>query len=460
MSSLERAPRQPVGSKLRPTRRLLNAAAAWLLLGLALRFVPALTPAWPLWPAAGGMLAALALIDAWRLWRERPELKIERRLPATWPLNAAVRVETTVSHRAGRKLSLLVHDLFPQICRAEHLPQRIDLAPGQTATIGWQATATRRGAFRLDACHIARRSPVGLWWLRESVSAPTSFRVYPDFNLVSRYGLLAGAHRLEDMGIHLDRRRGAGSEFEQLREYREGDSLRQIDWSATARTRKLISREYQAERNQSLVFVLDTGHRMQALDGELSHFDHGLNAMLLLAHVALKQGDEVGLQTAGDARDRARVLPPARGQRQYAALLESTFDLQPGSAYPDFAAAASRFLDRQRRRSLVIVLTNLRDSDHSELLRALGRIRQRHLVILADLRERVTDASPTRRRQSSASEFSHALLESAASLYREQRKTATARLRQRGIIHLDVLPDELPAALVSQYQRLKSEGML
>lgn len=452
--------RQPAGAKLRPTRRLLALAAAWVGLGLALRFVPVLAPAWPLWPAFGGALAALALIDAWRLRRERPALKIERRLPATWPLNAAVTVETTVSHRAGRVLPLLVHDLFPESFRAEHLPQRIDLTPGETATIRWQASATRRGEYRLDPCHIARRSAAGLWWQRESVSAPITFRVYPNFNLVSQYGLLAGARRLEDMGIHLDRRRGSGSEFEQLREYREGDSLRQIDWSATARTRRLISREYQAERNQSLVFVLDTGHRMQAMDGELSHFDHCLNAMLLLAHVALKQGDEVGLQTAGDARDRARMLPPARGQRQYAALLESTFDLQPATSHPDFAAAASRFLDRHRRRSLVIVLTNLRDSDHSELLRALGRIRQRHLIILADLRERVTDTSASSRSEPGRAGFSRALLDAACSLYREQRKTATARLRQRGIIHLDVLPDQLPAALGSQYQRLKSEGVL
>src|SRR5699024_2095913 len=149
--------------------------------GLALRFVPVLAPAWPLWPALGGVLAALALIDAWRLRRERPALKIERRLPATWPLNAAVTVEITVSHRAGRVLPLLVHDLFPHSFRAEHLPQRIDLTPGETATIRWRATATRRGAFELDACHIARRSPAGLWWQRESVSAPITFRVYPNF---------------------------------------------------------------------------------------------------------------------------------------------------------------------------------------------------------------------------------------------------------------------------------------
>ena len=100
------------------------------------------------------------------------------------------------------------------------------------------------------------------------------------------------------VGAHLRRRRGEGTEFQQLREYRLGDSLRQIDWKATQRARKLISRDYQDERNQQVMLLVDTGRRMLARDDGLSHFDHVLNAALLVAYIALRQGDVVGLLAA------------------------------------------------------------------------------------------------------------------------------------------------------------------
>lgn len=443
---------------LKPAARLLWLAAAWLAAGAAARWVPGLGVLWPLWPYAGAALGIAAAFDAWRLMHEAPGIELERRMPATWPLNAPVKLTLEATHRGRRPLHVRLHELYPPWVQAENMPLSTALAPGEQVSLPWRATPVRRGEFTMDGCHLSWPGPLGLWRRRITVPVHDRVRVYPNFNLVVQYGLLAGDRRLEEMGIHLQPRRGTGSDFHQLREFREGDSLRVIDWHATARLRKLISKDYQEERSQRVVFLLDCSRRMRAMDGPLSHFDHCLNAMLLLGHVALKQGDEVALQTLA-APDGERLVPPGRGQRQYGEVLETVFDLEAGTTHPDFLTAAGQLMNRQRRRSLVILLTNLRDEDHDELLPALRLLRQRHLVVLADLREHIAEA-PTGADPRKVVGFDDALLLAAGAVYRERRKTATRELRQFGVIHLDVTPDALPAALVSQYRTLKAGGVL
>ena len=353
----------------------------------------------------------------------------------------------------------MIHDLLPSRVRSTNLPLQEQLMPGRRHELNWQARAIQRGPFTVPGTHLAWQSPWRLWWRRVTIEEADSIRVYPNFNLVIQYGQLSGDRRLEEMGIHLQQRRGSGSDFHQLRDYREGDSLRQIDWHATSRVRKLIAKDYQEERDQRVVFLLDCSRRMRAMDGEISHFDQCLNALLLLAHVALKQGDEIALQTLASADGRERVLPPGRGQRQFGSLLEAVYDLDAGLGHPDYLRACAELMRVQRRRSLVVLLTNLRDEDHNELDPALALLRQRHLVVLADLRESLGD---TDRRQDDSPDaprnMDEALLLAGHQLYRSQRRAATRQLKQMGIIYLDIVPEKLAGALVSQYRRLKAGG--
>jgi uncharacterized protein (DUF58 family) len=444
---------------VKPAGRLLAVLAVWLVAGLIVHLVPTVATLQPVWLWIGAGLLVIALFDLWTVINEDPDLNIERRAPGNWPLNSGVNVQLAISHHGNRSLDLLVHDLYPHWVDSEGLPRGLRLAAGEQVELNWRATARRRGFLDLEHCHLAWLSPLGLWWRRRTASVPSRIRVYPNFNLVVQYGLLAGDRRLEEMGIHLARKRGIGSDFHQLRDYRDGDSLRQIDWHATARMRKLISREYQEERDQRVVFLLDCSRRMRVMDGALSHFDQCLNAMLLLSHVAIKQGDEIALHTMAASDGRAGVLSAGRGQRQFSTLMETVFDLEAGNGYPDFHNAAAELMSHQRRRSLVIILTNLRDEDHDELDPALKLLRQRHLVILADLRETISEQSLPVQGSGKTSQFNRALLQAGTSMYREQRKAATRQLNQHGVIHLDIAPEALPAALVSQYRRLKAGGI-
>ncbi|MBU2050410.1 MAG: DUF58 domain-containing protein, partial [Gammaproteobacteria bacterium] len=252
---------------------------------------------------------------------------------------------------------------------------------------------------------------------------------------------------------HLKRRRGEGTDFHQMREYRVGDSLRQVDWKATARARKLISREYQDEKNQQLVLMIDTGRRMMASEGGLSHFDHVLNAALVVSYLALRQGDGVGLFAAGGD---SRWVAPKRGMGTIDTLLRASYDLQAQPVATDYLAAATELSLRQRRRSLVMLVTNVRDEDIEDLLAAVRLLQRQHLVCVASLRERALDdalAQPVESLQDAAQA-------GAIARYLQQRSDAHDALRSHRVMVLDVTAEALPGALVERYLAVKRDGLL
>jgi uncharacterized protein (DUF58 family) len=432
-----------------PTPRLLAALGVLIALALAASLWPGLGPAW--W-AALAALGLLALIDALRVLRP-PALTLERALPDSLALGAWREVPLHVASDAHRPLRLEVYDHHPDSMQAEGLPQRLTLRPGTHAELRYRLRPCQRGPAAFDRIQLRCASPLGLW--RRNLRLPLSgqTRVYPNFALVAHYALLALDHRLSMIGILKRRRRGEGQDFHQLREYRPGDALRQIDWKATSRMRKPISREYQDERDQEIVFLLDCGHRMTAQDDDLSHFDHTLNALLLLGHVALRQGDAVGLATFGGTQRR---LKPGKGPLGMTRLLNALYDLQPSVQAPDYLQAASELLAHQRKRALVVLVTNLRDEDATELLPAIALLRRRHLVLVASLREAAIDDAL----DAPVQVLRDALRVGAVHDYAAHRQQVLERVLATGALALDVTPERLPVNLVNRYLDIKRSGRL
>jgi uncharacterized protein (DUF58 family) len=286
-------------------------------------------------------------------------------------------------------------------------------------------------------------------------------RVYPDFAQVARYAWLAGDRRLQEIGIKSYRQRGSGTDFKQLSEYRLGDSVRHIDWRATLRQSRPIVREFQDERDQCVMLLVDCGRRMRADDrgGAVgtSHFDQVLNAVMLLAYVALHQGDAVGAMTFGTPPGEDRSFPPAKGVRALNALMTELFDVQPTPTHSDYLAAAQTLLRRQRRRALVIFLTNFRDEDSPELGQALRLLRSRHLVLLASLRERIVGELAAQPLTSGEA----AIEVASAHLHEQSRRDAFDRLSGAdAALMVDAEPDRLAVTLVNRYHALKRAGRI
>jgi len=430
---------------MKPAPRLLLLLGAWLALALPACLWPA--PWLPAFRAMGLGLGVLALADA-LLGLRLPVPGLERVLPGVLPIGAWTRVGLRLRGK-GRAQRIRLFDGVPPGMDLRHQPRELTLAG--TAELHYAVSPRRRGPARFAPASLLLASPLGLWWIARSAGPAQEVKVYPNFAPVKKYAVLASAHRLQQLGIHHRRRRGEGREFHQLRDYRSGDSLRQLDWKATARMRRLISRDYQDEQDQQVVFLLDCGRRMRTLDGRLSQFDHTLTALLLLAFVALREGDAVGLLTfAGPSR----WVPPRRTRGALDRLTAAVHDLEPGLQATDYLEAAQAALTRLRKRSLVVLITNLRDEDDETLGPALQLLRRRHRVILASLREADLDQAL----QAPVEHFDQALRAGAIAAYLAQRKQAFARLAPRGILALDVLPRQLPVALVNRYLAAKRSG--
>lgn len=432
----------------RPAPALLALLVLWGAFGLAVAIGWAPLRAW--W-IAGAALALIALFDAWRVGlRATPQ--VLRSMPDTWPIGLEREVTLTLEAPARRQ-ALDVFDLHPSGWSMDGLPRRLTLRRGESSSIDYRLRANVRGDFAFDGVQLRLHSPWRLWWQSRLAGAAQPVRVFPNFAPLAKFAMFSAEQASRLVGAHLKRRRGEGTDFHQMREYRVGDSLRQIDWKATARARRLISREYQDERNQQLVLMLDTGRRLLARDGELSHFDRVLDAALVVAYLALRQGDAVGLLASGGA---SAWVPPKRGVGTIDSLLRASYALQPQPVATDFLAAATELSLRQRRRSLVMLVTNLRDEDMDDVLAAVQMLRKRHLVCVASLREDSVDAALA----SEVHELRDAVRAGAAAQYLEQRSAAHDALRNHGVMVLDVACDQLAASLVEKYLAVKRDGLL
>ena len=434
-----------------PGRGLLGLLGGWLLLGAAASAWPVLGPAWA---GAGLLLLLCVLAAAWTL-RRAPAVELERRVDAALPLGEWCPVTLRLSD-AGLGSGGLEVELFdghPPGFEVRDLPAGLRVPAGGWAEVEYGLRPRERGEHAFERVELRRRSFGDLLRRRTRHELPQSVRVLPNFKPVLQQDLAGLEDRLAALGLHLARRRGEGLEFKELREYRPGDPLRLIDWKATARRGEPIARQHEAERDQQVLLLLDCGRRMHAREGELAHFDHVLNASLVLAWAAIQQGDSVGLLTFSGEE---RWLAPAKGPDALRRLLHAVHDLKTSTEAPDYEAGALAVMQRQRRRALIVVLTNLRDEDSEELVPALQRLSQRHLVLLASTREGVLRELA----EQPPDDFAAALEIASAHSYAQSRAAVHRRLAGSGLITLDEEPHRLPAAVVARYLDIKRSGRL
>jgi uncharacterized protein (DUF58 family) len=434
---------------MRPTAITLGLATAWTLVGVVVSWFP---QAVVVWQGLGVVLLLILLVDAVLLRWRRP-VEVIRRLPGRFALGEEGEVRLTLRNSDSRVRHLELFDGIPMGAVAPTMPWKGSLPPDREVRVFHPVTIGERGEVAFSPVQILTRSDLGCWKRLTRHGETEKVKVYPNYEPVVRYALLAMQHRESPMGIVRRARAGSSRDFQQLRDYREGDSLAQIDWKATSRKQQLISRAYQEQRNQSIVFLVDTGRRMRAMDGTLPQFDHCLNAMLLVSHVALAQGDQVGVQSFGGTQ---RWLPPIKGLHAMPVLLNHLYDFKTTAEPSDFSDAVDKLMTHQRRRSLVVVLTNLRGEDGKELIPALQVLASKHLVLLASLRERSVDEA----KENPVTSFEDALRFTAADRYFAERREVLGELSARGILTLDTTAQELAIALANRYLDIKAAGRL
>jgi uncharacterized protein (DUF58 family) len=446
-----------------PSRRLLAGLAA---VGLAVLVALTLGIEQSAVAAATGatLFLLLAVTGAdyartQRAWRAA-NVRLARRLPPAFAIGAARPVHLRIEQDGVRAWVLELYDHVDATVASVGLPVLLELPPRKAVETSYAVTPTRRGEITFAPAALRVRSRLKLCDLLVRIGATETRRVYPDFAQIARYAWLASDRRLQEIGIKTYQQRGEGTDFKQLSEYRYGDSVRHIDWKATLRLDKPIVREFQDERDQRVMLLIDCGRRMRADDRAAgvgsAHFDQVLNAVMLLAYVALGQGDAVGALTFGTPPGGERMFAPRKGAHALAGLMGELYGVQPTPSHSDYVAAAQSLLRREGKRALVIVITNFRDEDGSELTLALKLLRSRHLVLLASVRERIVGeliGQPL-------SEGNAAFEVASAHLYEQARRDAFRRLAAHDALMVDAEPERLGVELVNRYHAVKRAGMI
>jgi len=433
------------------TPRALTVAAVLALLGALGYWVP--------WALDAMLIADAALILL--IWLDATLAVGAGVHPEREPLPAlSVGHTGQVAYRwansSRRRARLRVREIRPDILGGTQPTRAVTVPASAVMREDVPVVPSRRGRESGGGFVLDSLGPLGLGRRRLRIPLPWDVVVYPPLVSMRLRASVADALRRRDVGTKAIRQLGEGRLFESLREWRPGDDLRHIDWKATARRRKVITRQYEAERRQQVLLVLDTGRLMTAdVAAGVARFEFAVQACLELAYAAAQHDDNVGIMTFADGVQH--FVAPERGRAGMRRVLDVLAVVQPKLVEPDYPGAFRYLAARNRKRALTVLFTDVIDRFASDALVAnVASLRPRHLPLAVTLRNPELDAVAALRpttlrdafRKAAAEELLHA------------RDEALGHMRRAGVLVIDVTPERAAQAVVRKYLDLKRRGTL
>ncbi|HZT12577.1 MAG TPA: DUF58 domain-containing protein [Candidatus Baltobacteraceae bacterium] len=316
-------------------------------------------------------------------------------------------------------------------------------------------TPVARGSAQLRTMYVWFEHPLGALRRRIRIVQPQEIRVYPDLSAVERYGTLHARNRLIEAGLRRMRLRGAGTEVESVRDYAPGDPFRAINWKATARRGRLMSAQYEVERSQNVIVLLDAGRLMTARVGDQRKFDYAVTAALSVSAIAALANDKIGV--VAFAADILRAYAPRAGGRSSARIAAELYDLEPRFEETDYERGFAFARTHVNKRSLIVFFTDMVDPvAQSTVLAQIGSLARRNVVVCAFM----NDAAIDRAIDAEPSTLSAVYATGVALELRDERRSAAAVLARMGVRVIDVPAPQLTTALIDQYLRIKQRGLL
>lgn len=379
-----------------------------------------------------------------------------REIARSCSIGVPVDSQITIENRSALSLVGQARDDLPEGFRSVPDVHPLRLPPRGRVTLHRRLTPGQRGAFELESVAIRFYSPLRLWIRYVKLPVVNTLNVYPDMKQLTDYALLARTNRLSLIGVRKTRRIGQDSDFERLRDYSRDDNFKHIDWRSTARRNKLTVRQFQSDQSQRVIFLLDCGRMMtNTHDDGYTLLDHALNSALMMAYVALHQGDSVGMLCFSDTVHA--FIPPRGGRSQMNRLIHAGFDQFPRMVESRYDQAFLYLRNHCKRRSLVVLATNVIDEVNAAAITDyLGNINGQHLPMGVILRDRTLfDAAD----HPEGGEMNLYRAAAAADIlvWRDQ---VMKDLQHRGVLLVDTFPDELTAPLVNQYLEIKAKHLL
>jgi uncharacterized protein (DUF58 family) len=380
---------------------------------------------------------------------------VERVLPATLSLGEQNPCGVRVRNFAARAVKGTMRQCLPPGLAADVETCGIGMEPYGAALVDFRVFARRRGLYEVGPVYLRLSGLLGLAERDYAFDDSRSVKVYPSLLGIGRYELMARKSHLAQIGFRQMRKIGAGTEFEKLREYLPDDDYRHINWKATAKKRRPITQEYQVERSQDIFICIDTSRYMAYRAGRLTKLDHAVNASLMLAHVARKFDDNVGLMVFSD---RVHLYhPPRKTGGIFASLVDALYRVEPERCAVRYGEALRTLSARQKRRSLIVLFTDFFDlRDGEELLKFVPLLGRRHLVICITVRDERISALA----RSEPARVEDAFDRFVAGEVLSERARIHGILRNRGAFVADSEPGDLTVAAVNQYLQVKAKQLI
>ncbi|HZS46274.1 MAG TPA: DUF58 domain-containing protein [Blastocatellia bacterium] len=400
------------------------------------------------------LLFASAVFDY--LTTEKPDRFVfERYCDHRFSMGAENTVRLAITNEATRPVKFLVKDEYPTEMMPSVKEAEVSVSPRRTREFNYTLFADARGDYSFGGIAARYDSNLKLIWKQAKFKINQTIKVYPNIQEAKKNELYAHRNRELRMGQRKMRFKGQGREFESLREFVPGDEIRHISWSASARRGKLVTREYQVERSQNIVVMLDAGRMMTARIEKLTKLDHAINAALSIAYVALSGGDNIGLLSF--CRKVISYLPPKHGYEQLNQVMEGLYSVKPQLIEPNYSRAFNFLSANCRKRSLIVILTDLIDRESSaELLTYTQGLIPRHLPLIVTIGD--NDLRGLVKQQPKS--VSDVYRQSVAEELLQQREEALARIVQAGGLALDVPAGRLSFELVNKYLEVKERGLI
>jgi uncharacterized protein (DUF58 family) len=426
-----------------------------LLLGVLL-----VLPFWFDWRLLAGMVAwDILVFAAWfvdlRLLPGPESLVLSRSWTAAPALAVAQNIRLDLANESAGPIAAWVTDLVSPVWRSLPLELAVRVPARGTAHLEYEVVPRARGDAGIDGAAVRYRGRFGLAERWATIPASQTIRVYPDIGEARRETLAIIRARQIAMEKRRARTFGLGRDFESLREFQQGDELRDVCWTATARRGRLVTRTYRPERSQTVWIVVDTGRLMRARDGAHTRLDRAVNAGFALAQVASSAGDRVGLLTYG--RGTLQRIAPGRGAPHLRSLLEALASARSGAVEADHVRAAGAIMTVQKRRALIVWLTDVAETAAlPEVIESTARMVPHHVLLfavtrpaeLAALAGRVPADAPDLYRVMAAQEMA------------ERRAVLLSQLRQRGALAVEVPSADLTSAIVDRYLDVKERNLV
>ncbi len=402
------------------------------------------------------LLVLLALIDYFTSRKLPEELTISREFGKRFAIGDENQIKLHVENRSPKTFDLQIKDEFPpEMKLSETREAKFKIEEQTFADFFYNLTPPKRGRYEFGKTAVRFLSRLGLVWCQTDLGKSETVKVYPNMRRAREMELKAlGANSF----LAVQRkaiRRGEGREFESMRDYVRGDEQRHISWTATARRSKLTTRQYQIERDQTIVIALDAGRLMTGRINDETKFDTAIHASLALMSAASRGGDNCGLVVFG--RNVKRFLPPKKGIGQTDAVLEALHDLEPELIEPSYQRAFRFIAANSKKRSFVVILTDLVDKESSkELINSLKLLRPRHLPLVVTIGDRDLNQTVSE----IPKQLKDVFTQSAAEEIIHQRESALRLVETLGSLALDVTTNSLAPKLLETYLRVKERGWL